>query len=131
MMRIGYHYTSLEIWRRIRREGIIPSKIDHYLGFPGEYSGTWLWRRRPGGLFQAGIILRQIELKGSGKIVELKVRYNEKDVFSFEGQRVVFHNTLTIGEMDFGERSSIIVTAPIPNWEILFIKKYDIKNIKL
>lgn len=127
-MRVGYHYTSLENWKKIKREGLLPSTIEP-IGLPGVFKGTWLWRRKPRGLFQAGVVLRQIELKGTKKIVELYVRYNENDILSFEGKRVVFHNSLVIGSMDFGEMSSVIVTSPIPNWEILLIKKYDIKNL--
>lgn len=79
---IGYHYTSVENYERIRIEGLAPywiKKKDLELWFSDGIHGIWLWKNDLSGTDHLGSILWQLVTKASTRIVKLRVEYEEVD----------------------------------------------------
>jgi len=80
---IGYHYTSLDNWRVIKKQGLVPYDIIKPELFEicpyGACRGIWLWKFRLYGVSHAGSVLFQMAKKGVTKVVMLKVKYELKN----------------------------------------------------
>lgn len=74
----GYHYTSLENYWHIDKEGLVPysiNKPDLLPHFPDGITGIWLWKRDLTDVEHLGSILWQLMTKSSTRIVKLRVEY--------------------------------------------------------
>jgi hypothetical protein len=127
-MKIGYHYTSLENWEIIKKNGIRPYLIDkeewHHI-FPGGVIGVWIWEDELVGSSHVGNILYQVYSKGSPKIAKIKIKYDEDSILPIS----VSHNG-NVGAWSYhhGEKSIISVSGVKPE-NLSLIKIYDIVKL--
>jgi hypothetical protein len=128
--KIGYHYTTLSNWLRIKNIGLIPQllqkpELEKY--FPGGANVIWVWTDNLNGLAHAGSIIFQCQ-KGDTRIVKLKVRYLQRDALKYGSMNVVVHHTGFIGECFYhdGTQKSVLITKPISPEHIELVKEYDL-----
>ena len=132
---IGYHYTTIENWRKIKREGLRPymirrEELKEKLG-TDVVEGIWIWQKRLSGVYHVGSILYQMAVKSSYEAVLLKVKFDKRFILraTHNGESVVvslnhygwfehlrFHN---------GEQKAYIIMAEIPKKNIKRIGAYS------
>lgn len=133
---IGYHYTSVENWSKIRKEGLKPYEIDRpalRMIFNRPIMGIWTWLRRQSGLSHVGSILYQIGDKGTNEVVLLTYEYNEDDKLSPDGQPdkvVELPHDGWIGNLQYHrgleQERAVIVTKAIPKRKIDLLDTFNI-----
>jgi len=137
LKRIGYHYTPLECWKRIRTEGLKPYKItrpDLYLFPNGTTWGIWVWQKRMHGKAHAGSILYQMS-KGFDTVVHLQVQYDPDHRLTPPGAEaggggiIQLTHTGALNKLQYhtGDQAWII-TQPIPRSDIKLLKTYEFKR---
>ena len=91
MSKIGYHYTSIENYWHISKEGLVPyfiNKPDLKPHFPEGIHGVWLWKRDLLGDEHLGSILWQLMTKSSTRVVKLRVEYDPTKLLVRAGEPV-------------------------------------------
>ena len=141
-IKIGYHYTSLSCWKKIKEKGyMVPYAIDHpsVLDFyPNGLQGIWLWENNPKGLSHAGNIVLQISRKAETKIVKLRVYYRDENRLTYGetnwfkrmmkvacGKRIELTHTGMIGDLTYHLEKALIHDGPIPVGDIELMGTYD------
>ena len=134
-MAIGYHYTSLKCWKKIRREGLIPYRIrnlelyDH-IG-SAETTGIWIWQERFYGLPHIGSIIYQMAHKNETDAVLLAVVYNPNRILRVEAGDVVLHHSGHIENLAYhdGKQCAVIYKDEIFPSKIDPIGGYNLLDI--
>jgi hypothetical protein len=133
---IGYHYTSIENWAKIRKEGLRPYLIDRpaireYVRDP--VYGIWTWLYRLKGLSHIGSILFQMGTKGTMQVVQLRYRFNENDRLSPDNQPdkiIQLPHDGWIGILPYHtrktEETAVIVTKTIPPEDIDLLDTFNL-----
>jgi hypothetical protein len=128
-MMTGYHYASVENWRQIQKAGLVPYRIcrpalKEYLG-TDTVQGVWVWRFRLSGRSHVGSVLYQMATKNSREVILLKVRFNESDRLSVDGDVVELIHSGHFGTLEYheGERA-VVVTETIPPHSITAIDRF-------
>ena len=130
---IGWHYTSLENWERIRREGLRPYRITKptllQWYHDATVQGVWVWNERQTGVSHAGSILWQVAGKAVQKVVMLRVTYNGDNIVGpGDGNRLLLHHDGVIGDFPYhdGTQDAYIVGVAIPPDDIELVEVYDL-----
>ena len=125
MVKKYYHYTSLENWKRIKKEGLIPYAMER---IAENLKGIFLWRRMLKGVSHAGAIIYQMGTKRIEKVVLLEIECNKKG----------FELSENYGDYKQGDNIIVYHQGKIENLDyhrnekgILYFKKIPTKNIKL
>lgn len=130
----GYHYTSFENWKRIRREGLCPYILRKDI-VPDGVPGIWLFLNQQHGESHAGCILFQIKAKRTFHVVELRVNYQEnwcvrngwRDVVVIHEGIVTDDHGCLIGYYHKDARATI-AWQPIPPECIQLVGEYEFKQ---
>ena len=129
----GYHYTSIENYKRIQEVGLIPyqiSKPDLQPFFPSGICGVWIWASDLTRETQVGSILWQLMTKASTTVVKLRVKYESEDLLRRFGSLVEVDHDGRLGSWIYHQReTAIIVTRTIPPENITLIKTYDLVSM--
>ena len=131
----GYHYTSLECWRKIEKDGLVPYTIkrpilEQYIGTESAV-GVWVWLEKLTGISHAGSIIYQMAMKGVQEVVLLELDYDQDDCLTPEADTykylVLPHNG-TIENLEYhkGGDRAVIVTKTIPTEQIKLIGQYNL-----
>jgi len=88
----GYHFTTVEAFRRIKQVGIKPGPMIPQPGLAAieEYirnGGIWLYHKRLTGHKLLGMLIYLAINHGSDRIVRLRVDYDEWQAVSFHARR--------------------------------------------
>lgn len=131
---IGYHYTSFENWKKIRKEGMKPYLMDHK-SIPqqipeGKYA-IYVWKRRLRGLDAVGSILHQVGTKGTKRVVLLKLTYTRDDTKSMFGSSMDLYHTGSVGELKFHKykTQARLLFHAIPAENIELVETYNIMDL--
>jgi len=134
-VRTGYHYTSLDCWKRIQKVGLRPYPIHKpqlrlHIGRE-DVQGVWVWVRRPVGLSHIGCLLYQMSQKNTVEAVMLEVHYDLDDVLSplcGRGQYIELVHQGTIEHLEYhdGRDVGVIMTKTIPVADIKLLKVYNL-----
>lgn len=144
---IGYHYTSKNLYGRIRNEGLFPYQImfreegkhelvqmcEKYLGVP-VVLGIWVWNEELENEAELGTILYQLAVKKDTQIVKLKLEFDESDVLVskyVETGKIfkIIHDGIIGDWLYHRDCYAIIVTKTILPVNIKLIKEYDLMKI--
>lgn len=135
MNMIGYHYTSLENWQKIQKEGLRPYIIHkpylfQHIGSE-KTEGVWVWIDQLEGLSHIGSILYQNATKNTLQVVYLKVVYDDDDCLSPTGKPtklITLPHTGWIGKLDYhnGSEVAVIVTKTILPGQIKLLQTYNL-----
>lgn len=132
---IGYHYTTYSNWKRIKKEGLIPYKIQREELLPyfkrGIAHGIWVWTKKLKSIAHVGAILYQMTMKNELKAVLLKVKFNYDDVLSPPNSSddiIALCHHGTIGNLKYHRyrEEAYIITKPIKDFKLL--KVYNFKK---
>jgi hypothetical protein len=132
---IGYHYTSLNCWSKIQKQGLLPYSIRKpqlYEHFGTDtVEGVWVWKEKLIGLSHIGCLLYQIAHKGALKVVVLEVDYNWDDILSPPGDpnfHILLHHQGTIENLEYhkGDDTAYIITTRIPPENIRLLGIYSL-----
>jgi len=136
---IGYHYTSYQCWKHIKKNGLYtyPIKKRGFIKDFGtdELIGIWLWQHELKGLAHTGNILYQAAMKSTTEIVYLKVEYYKPDTYKplglLPGQEFKIIHDGHIGNLKYhtGKEKAVINQFPIPIERIKLIKIYNLNEI--
>jgi len=129
---IGYHYTSLSNWEKVKKEGLVPYNIykdtlEEY--FPGGVvKGIWLWLYKLGGIEHAGEVLYHVAKKATFQVVHLGVEYEDGEELRHSSMRLILHHYGSIGNLNFhdGNQDAIIIPKFIPPEKITLIEQFDL-----
>jgi len=134
-IRTGYHYTSLDCWKKIQKEGLRPYSIKKpqlYEHFGTDtVQGVWLWLQRPTGLSHVGCLIFQMGTKGVIEAVLLHVQYDWEKILRKPGDRYCYvqlphQGTIENLEYHDGRDIGVIVTKRIPPKNIDLIRAYNL-----
>jgi len=139
VIKIGYHYTSIENWAKIKREGLQPYTIDRislnsYLKNP-PVQGIWTWLHKQTGLPHIGSILFQMGTKATMQVVLLTYKYDLNDLLysdlpEYEGDLITLPHDGFIGNLKYHNRkkqeTAVILLKPIPPENIDLLDTYNI-----
>lgn len=135
MLLVGYHYTSLDNWLNIQHDGLVPYKIDkpelYEQGIKEPVDGIWLWPNKLSGKDHVGVVIYQLSVKNTMKVVELQVVYNSNHRFRTKedyGLNIKHYGDINSFRYHDGV-PSIIVTAVIPPKDITLHKVYDLEEL--
>ena len=131
---IGYHYTTNSRWLKIKKQGLIPYKIDNReLDFLAKepFFGIWVWAEKLTGKSHLGTILDRAIRKKNTRIVLLKVNYKKRDVLRKIGfDTISCEHSGTIGNWCYHKKEKIaLVLKRIPPKDIELIKIYDLVKL--
>jgi len=134
-MRTGYHYTSYENWKKIKKEGFIPYVINKTellnFNFKELPFGIWLWKRHLSKEAHTGVVLSQIANKNASKVVLLKVKYDKDDILTDPMNDMVnfiLCHSGTVGNFVFKSGKAVVVTKPIPAFNIQLLETFSWKD---
>lgn len=139
MNKFGYHYTSIENWAKIRKEGLKPYVIDRvslnaYMKNP-PVKGIWTWKHKQEGLSHIGSILYQMGTKATMQVVLLMYEYDENDILrsdlpEYKGMWIELPHDGHIGNLQYHtskeQETAIILTKAISPFNIDLLCKYNI-----
>ena len=131
---IGYHYTSLSNWKKIKEMGLRPTPITNtsFVSCFGSatVNGNWIWKRRLPRKAHIGNIIYQMSSKGVEDVVLLKVTYTSNDILPFNSyiKSITFNGNL--GGLIYAHLKDIyvILDKPIPPSQIEHINTYHFKD---
>ena len=135
-MRRGWHYTSIENWRKIRKEGLVPYPIDkpalrQCVKCPVQ--AIWIWKHQLHGLNHVGSIIFQNSTKGTMEVAYLEVRYDYDSLLEPDGRSdsiIQLPHTGLIGNLQYhdGDAVGVLSTETIPPERITLIKTYKLQD---
>ncbi len=128
-----YHYTSIENWKKIKKQGLIKYPIKQ---IEKNLKGIFLWKNRLKGKAHAGSIIWQMATKNSEEVVLLEVICDKK---GFEvdkkyegynkGDGISISHEGEIGNLRYHyKEKGIIYFKNIPIKDIKLLKIYELKN---
>lgn len=140
---IGYHYTSLENWKKIRKQGLKPYPItnEQFKLFnkdnPKTIDAVWLWTRRFEGKPHIGAILYQFATKNDMSIVHLECEWywhQQARIMDEDGEMCPFElgHEGTIGLTTYHDpdiHKSRLINETIPPKRIKLLKVYDLEEL--
>lgn len=135
-MKSGYHYTSLNNWINIQKQGVINtypiehSEISEF--FPNGVNGIFVWENFQRGASHAGSLLWHMANKGTADIVLLRVLYRDTDCLqSTVGGRFVVHHLGSIGNWEYhkGADTAVILTGKVGLSRITAVKRFNIVQL--
>ena len=124
---IGYHYTSYENWKGIKRDGmIIPYPVEDLKNtIIGMRNGIWLWKNKPKGKNHVGLIIDRVAKKNTTKVVVLECEFDSNDILRNGNKLIEMRHRGDIGNFVYHKRfPSYIITKPIVRFKLL--KIYDV-----
>ncbi|MCK9369516.1 hypothetical protein M0R04_06385 [Candidatus Dojkabacteria bacterium] len=133
-LQTGYHYTSLENWRKIQKEGLVCYPINkEELAIHGlvNIQGIWIWTKPANEISHMGNLLWQLGTKGTSHLVHLKIKYDlTKILFTKDGRRVNLYHKGSIGNFKYhmGDQA-IIYKENIPPKQIKLIKEFKLEKL--
>jgi hypothetical protein len=123
MLVIGYHYSSYKNWLKIRKQGLIPYRIDgidEWLKKP--VKGIWVWKDRMKGIEHLGTLLDRVIRKKTPRVVFLRVRFD--NINCLQGFEIRHEGKLQ-DWIYHKKRQSFIVLSKIPVRDIEIIESYN------
>lgn len=125
----GYHYTSLENWKSIKKQGLIPYFIKHpgllYL-FPEGFTGIWVFEKELDAIPEQGILLERIGRQQTVYPIKLQVKYQEKDLLVSPRGSFHINHTMNMQNFTLIENSAVrIVQTVIKPKHIKLLKTFD------
>ena len=130
----SYHYTSKDNWETIKKEGLLPYRIDKPEFAEAGISpveGIWAWKKNPKGVSENGTVIFQIQ-KGCGQIVKLKLDTTGKRTLYKGEQGITLHHYGVIGNFRYhnGDAAEIITEKIEPD-RIELMREFDIEKFDL
>ncbi len=132
---IGFHYTSLKCWKKIKIQGIRPYTIHkhelyEYIGTM-ETVGIWIWQERFYRLPHIGSIIYQMAHKNETKAVLLSVVYNRRRILKVKTGDIVLSHSGYIENLVYhdGKQKAVIYKDRIYPSKIDLIEEYDLLDI--
>lgn len=113
---IGYHYTTVKAWEKIKQTGLKPRKI-----LEEKINGIWLWKDNVPVRVERAFVFMIMNWKRRNDVVKLKVIFEEEDIFIRENGDSTLNHEFSITH---DNKRSI---APA----IIITKKIEPENIKL
>ena len=135
MLKIGYHYTSLECYKSVQKDGIIPypiSKENEGVEFSPIIStnGIWTWLSKLTPLEHAASIIYQTLHRSLFDIVVIKFRYNyTTDIYRHEGREVIFKHYYNHHPEWHKDVPAVIVTKIVPITNIINVRSYNLIHL--
>jgi len=136
---IGYHYTSVENYRQIRENGLVPYYVPaakfaarfDINPFPDGVYGVWLWDHEPTGVAEFGNLIWQLSTKESTTIVKLRVSYHKDDrLESADGELIKMYHDGNIGKFQYHEdETARIITRTIPPTNITLVRTFNLLDV--
>lgn len=134
----GWHYTSWENWLKIRKEGLIPYRDEHWdrlehMGCP-EDKIIYVYDRRQRGLSLFGILLWHSYKKATAKVVCLRVDYRDEEAkfhngYTDAGGKHDLHSGCGADGFYHKAEPFTFLSKRIPPKRIELIKVYDLAKI--
>ncbi len=130
---IGYHYTTLDNWRSIQKNGLRPYRLPTHatetLGKEIEV-GIWVWRKLPKNKNHLGNLIRVVAKHDSTKVCLLKISYTKKDIFHLDGRPVQIVHAGNIERFWYHKDfPAFIISSPIPPEQIQLLGQYDLVKL--
>lgn len=140
---IGYHYTSLYNWNRIKYTGLMPYAVKqkHVINILKRYDvdisrGIFIFTRKQKGVKGIGAIFYQFVSKRSYKIVKLEITYSKDDLVKLPrgiNKKLTHDGAITIDTnrpmyYHHNEPFEILPYCISPN-RIKLIKTYNLKEL--
>ena len=128
-----YHYTSIENWKKIKKEGLIKYPIEKIYK---NLKGIFLWRNKQKGKAHAGSIIWQMGTKNSEEVVLLEINC-EKEGFEVDqdygnykkGDTLVIDHTGEMEKLVYHQKEKgIIYFRNIPINKIKLLRIYKLKD---
>lgn len=133
---ICYHYTSLDNYQWIKRQGLVPYLIHrpHDVAFrklwPDGIVGIWLWDHELKGDEHLGSLLWQLSTKRTSKIVRIKIAIDVEECFH-ENERLVrlLHSGI-FGDFTYHKDCTALIHANrIAPSKFMEVRKYDLEHL--
>ena len=130
-MPINYHFTSLENWENIKKEGYLrcypTGSLDKKGSLPTK--GIWLWENKLSGDSLVGAILYQMNSKRTPRAVELKVKTDKSNIILFNSKFKIINYVFSLGEFEIQtDVQPFIYSEDIPIEDIELIKTYKFEE---
>lgn len=136
--KVGWHYTSLQNWNEIQRDGLLPYPVDkpefrrlwHFVP-----NGIWVWEYPLSPESELGTVIYQLSYRAQTQIVKLEVTYDTEDILYYEGngyrQKVKLTHTGNAEKWQFhtDDPEAVIVTKKIPISDISLVKIFDLMDV--
>lgn len=136
---IGYHFTSLDNWHKIQRQGLRPHMIDKpelKPFFPEPVDGIWIWREGLSPRNEMESVLFQCAEKATSQVVLLKVLYHYWDQLFYwdedgKCKRIVLTHEGVFGNYEFhiDGPEAVILKAPVLPENIELVREYDLMDL--
>ena len=141
---IGWHYTSVERWKIIQREGLVPQPVrtppEVVATYDGPLFGVWVWEREQTGRALWGETIWMMMRHATERVVALRIEYTEDEVArDATGRRVIMRHD-GIGNRGAGVEHhppvrwhdgepALLIGATIPPERVTLVSLFEIQRV--
>lgn len=132
---IGYHYTSWQNWKRIRKEGLKPYLMQRSVAqsfYRDRIYAIYVWKRRLRGIDAVGSIIYTAGVRGCRKVVLLRAHYTRDDTKEpVSGSTMDMTHTGSVGNLKFHNHNveARLLFNTIPPEKVDLVETYNIIDL--